>query len=934
MKYFETPIPDQKFLAFEVVQTSAMDCGPATLKSVLEGFDIPVSYGRLREACQTDVDGTSIDTIEDIAIQLGLFAEQIMIPVDHLILPESQALPAILVVRRPNGLTHFLVVWGKFGPFLQIMDPATGRRWPRWHEFQTEIYTHTFPVSAKSWSEWARSEGMLAPLRHRMKIIQVPSQDIEWLIHDAISDSGWMRLASLDAAVRMVTAIVKSKGISAGDYSSVILKKYYQANLSKESADPMSSHPGNGAPFLSGALYIPQIYWSVSPITETNTFPTGKRGIEMLNFQGAVLVRILGKRNGRRFEDVKEQILSPDEIAVLPRDLKAAITELPSDPEQAVYKALKEDGLFLPGIVSLAVLISAITVTLQALLFQGILQIGQSLSLLSQRVWGVMILLVFLVIPLLLDIPINSSILRMGRRLEIRLRIALLEKIPRLGDRYFRSRLASDMTQRAHDLRQLRQLPNLGFNILRIGSQLLLTMIGVIFLDPISAPLAIIGTGLFMALSYFSRPLVEERDLRLRTQTGALSRFYLDALLGLMPIKSHGAEKAYRRQHEFQLYDWVKSGREYFRTSIFLQSFGTLLYTSFAVLIIMNYIAKGGDTNEILLVFYWTLSLPTLGQSLVSLLQLYPIHRNRINRILEPLSAPNEEETLQLGDNQAKNNLGETSATHEPVEITMSNVWIQAGGHEILKDINLYIKPGEHISIVGPSGAGKSSLIGLLLGWHRPSKGKILVNGILLDGLAIQVLRRATAWVDPTVQLWNRSLFENLRYGQANSTASSIIKSLETADLFEVMERLPDGMKTNLGESGGLVSGGEGQRIRFGRAFLKKGVTLVLLDEPFRGLDRQKRSHLLSQARTHWAGITLIFISHDVLETLSFPRVIVMNEGRIIEDGSPNILKSKPDSYYNALLDAAEDVQSSFWKGIEWRRFTMVDGKIEEQENR
>ncbi len=91
---FESPIPGQRFFAPEVVQTSAMDCGPAALKSILEGFEIPVSYGRLREACQTDVDGTSINTLEDIAIQLGLRAEQVMLPADHLVLPEAQALPA------------------------------------------------------------------------------------------------------------------------------------------------------------------------------------------------------------------------------------------------------------------------------------------------------------------------------------------------------------------------------------------------------------------------------------------------------------------------------------------------------------------------------------------------------------------------------------------------------------------------------------------------------------------------------------------------------------------------------------------------------------------------------------------------------------------------------------------------------------------------
>src|SRR5437867_10214504 len=93
----------RRLLATEVVQTSAMDCGPAALKCLLEGFGLHASYGRLREACQTDVDGTSIDTLEDFANDVGLIAEQILIPVDHVLLSATAVLPAIIVVRQPGG---------------------------------------------------------------------------------------------------------------------------------------------------------------------------------------------------------------------------------------------------------------------------------------------------------------------------------------------------------------------------------------------------------------------------------------------------------------------------------------------------------------------------------------------------------------------------------------------------------------------------------------------------------------------------------------------------------------------------------------------------------------------------------------------------------------------------------------------------------------
>src|SRR5215470_3193020 len=111
----------RRWFAPEIVQTSAMDCGPSALKCLLEGHGVAVSYGRLREACQTDVDGTSIDAMEEVAQQLGLDAEQVMMPVDHLLLPEARALPCIVVVVQPSGFTHFLVAWRRHGHLVQVM---------------------------------------------------------------------------------------------------------------------------------------------------------------------------------------------------------------------------------------------------------------------------------------------------------------------------------------------------------------------------------------------------------------------------------------------------------------------------------------------------------------------------------------------------------------------------------------------------------------------------------------------------------------------------------------------------------------------------------------------------------------------------------------------------------------------------------------------
>jgi len=233
------------------------------------------------------------------------------------------------------------------------------------------------------------------------------------------------------------------------------------------------------------------------------------------------------------------------------------------------------------------------------------------------------------------------------------------------------------------------------------------------------------------------------------------------------------------------------------------------------------------------------------------------------------------------------------------------------------------------VAIVGASGAGKSSLLGLLLGWYRAAAGSVRVDGAALEGAYLEQLRKDTAWIDPAVQLWNRSLFFNLCYGNLDSVPTANL--LEQAELRQLLEKLPDGLQTELGESGGLVSGGEGQRVRFGRALLRREVRLALLDEPFRGLDRHQRRKLLARARRHWDGATLLCVTHDVGETLGFPRALVVENGRIVEDGAPAELARQSNSRYRALLEAEQSIREGSWSSGHWRHLRLEDGRLVEE---
>jgi ATP-binding cassette subfamily B protein len=504
--------------------------------------------------------------------------------------------------------------------------------------------------------------------------------------------------------------------------------------------------------------------------------------------------------------------------------------------------------------------------------------------------------------------------------------MAFLDKIPKLGDRYFHSRLTSDMAERCHSINRIRHLPELGGQLTRRVFELLLTAAGVIWLDPATLPLVSAAAFTALVLPLVTQPILSERDLRVRSHAGALARYYLDSLLGLVAIRVHGAERSLRREHEKLLVEWARAGFGLQRTAIWIQAVQLATGFGLAAWLLLDHLTRIGDIGGVLLLVYWALNIPVLGQGIAEVAWQYPGYRNTALRLMEPLGALEETPVISEADKcQAVLTNG--------MALAFEKVTIRAAGHLILDEIDLRIEAGSHVAIVGPSGAGKSSLVGILLGWHRPAEGQVLVDGAPLDG-TLDALRRQTAWVDPAVQIWNRSFLENICYGTDADRELEVGPVIESANLRYLLEQLPGGLQTKLGESGGLVSGGEGQRVRLGRAMLRPDVRLVILDEPFRGLDREQRRELLTRARKLWRHATLLCIMHNLEETREFERVIVVESGRIAEDGSPKVLAARPDSRYRTMLDAEEALREGLWSREGWRHLWLEHGELTERYQR
>ncbi|MGR9105696.1 MAG: ATP-binding cassette domain-containing protein [Gammaproteobacteria bacterium] len=870
----------------EVVQTSAMDCGPATLKSILEGYGVPVSYGRLREACQTDVDGTSIDMIEEVANLLGLDAEQVMLPFDHLLLNKPESLPAIVVTQRKSGETHFVVAWRCFGPFVQIMDPALGRRWLTRESFLSEVYQHRLAVPAEDWREWAGSEEFLYGLEARIAAVADSATEITgW----ALRDPSWYSLAALDGAVRMVETLSRNGGIKRGSEGREMLRTLYQSTARDFRAKDC----------------VPEDYWQVAPLSD-------RLDSAELLLKGAVVVCIRGLSDSGPATD-------------LPPDLEGALAEEPDNPWKLLKPLLKDIGVITPLILATTLLWGSAVLLIEALLFRGLMDLMNDFDNSGQRLVGTLIVALLALILMLLEYANAREWLRLGRQLEIRIRTAFLRKVPLLTDRYFNSRPVSDMAERAHVVQHLRNLPRWSAQILRCCVELLMTTAGIIWLDPAVAPWAVLTALTALGIPILVQPALNERDLRARIQNGASSRFFLESLLGLTAVRAHCAERTVRARHEALLSECARARVQELRVALRAECLQGILCTGLVIGLLVRHYDRVGASGGFLLLVFWAMKLPALGQQLSALFRQYAPQRNVALRVIEPLGAREEDKTP---NEPAQDPRAPEPASRNGVTIDFRALDVHVAGHPILQDVDLSVTGGSHVAIVGASGAGKSSLVGLLLGWISPASGEIRIDGKLLDAVRLEKLRLETAWLEPTVQLWNRSLLDNLLYGAEPNALTGIGKSLEFADLHEVLQSLPDGLQTSLGEGGAFLSSGQAQRVRLGRVLLRRNARLVILDEPFKGLERGQREAYLSRLRTQWADATLFCVTHDISAALGFDRVLVMDGGRIVEDAAPTELAKLPDSRFQTLLTAENRALQSIWADRDWRNICLDGGRI------
>ncbi|MBT3538673.1 ABC transporter ATP-binding protein [Candidatus Parcubacteria bacterium] len=244
--------------------------------------------------------------------------------------------------------------------------------------------------------------------------------------------------------------------------------------------------------------------------------------------------------------------------------------------------------------------------------------------------------------------------------------------------------------------------------------------------------------------------------------------------------------------------------------------------------------------------------------------------------------------------------------TAKPLEVTKGEITFKDVNfaynqtRRVIHKLNTTIKAHQKIALVGPSGAGKTTVVKLLLRQNDVTSGKIMIDGQRISAVTLESLWKNISLVPQDPILFHRTLIENIRYGKPDATDEEVIEAAKKAHCHEFISDFPDQYETYVGERGVKLSGGERQRVAIARAILRNAPILIL-DEATSSLDSQSELFIQDALDTLMKGKTVIVIAHRLSTIMRMDRIIVIDEGKVIEDGKHEELISKKDGIYKKL---------------------------------
>ncbi len=486
----------------------------------------------------------------------------------------------------------------------------------------------------------------------------------------------------------------------------------------------------------------------------------------------------------------------------------------------------------------------------------------------------------------------------LAQKLQHRLRLDAWRHLQKRGMAFFESQSSGNLTAILNDdINQLERFLNGGANDL---IQVLTAVIGVgsvfFYVSPKLALLAFAPIPVIIVGAFWFQKKAQPRYAKVRDLAGRLAKTISNNIAGIATIKSFTREQHELQQLEKVSADYSRANAEAIAVS---SAFIPIIRMAILAGFLATFIIGGLD------VLAGRLNVGAYGV-LVFLTQrlLWPFTNLAVTMDLYERAMASARRVLNLIEGEAES-ADESDCIDKPLrgEVEFSAVsfaYGHASEQPVLQHIDLRIPAGKTVALVGQTGSGKSTLVKLLLRFYTPQSGQIRIDGVPIQRLCLASLREQIGLVSQDIYLFDGSVRDNIAYGKAGASEAEIIEAAKLAEAHEFITALPQGYDTVVGERGIKLSGGQRQRLSIARAILKNP-PLLILDEATSAVDNETEAAIQRSMQKIARNRTVIVIAHRLSTVVNADSIIVMDKGRIAENGSHAELITRPDGIYAKL---------------------------------
>ena len=488
---------------------------------------------------------------------------------------------------------------------------------------------------------------------------------------------------------------------------------------------------------------------------------------------------------------------------------------------------------------------------------------------------------------------IRQTLIVMSRHIEYEMKNEIYAHYQTLPLSFYRKQNTGDLMARiSEDVSKVRMYvgPSMmyGFNLITVFALVIYYMaqVNVTLMWYVLLPLPILSISI-----YYVNSIVMKKSEEIQAGLSSISTLAQEAFSGIRVLKSFVRENHSGQQFASASANYRKKSLDLVKVdSLFtplislLVGFSTLLVVYIGSKEVMaGEITVGNITEFIMYVFMLTWPVTALGWT-SSQIQRAAASQKRINEFLQAKSE------LEIGKQMVKPISG--NWVFKNVSFTYPGT-----DREILNQLSFEIESGESVALLGTTGSGKSSLAQLLARFYDPSSGDILLDGVSLKDWDIKHVRQSLAYVPQDVFLFSTTIAENISFGQDGMSNEQIMHAAKMADVYENIMEFPDQFETILGERGVTLSGGQKQRVSIARA-LAKNPTMLILDDCLSAVDTHTEHKILNNLKKIMEGKTSLIISHRVSSAKLAKRIMVLQDGQIVETGNHLQLMKRKGYYY------------------------------------